>query len=91
MATITITVTAAGLASAMQDAPGRLAPHPGAPGEDPVLREHGLFDDGGLTEAGRELFAPLRDPTYVFRIERSLAGEKLPGYYPLGEAPVKIW
>ncbi|KHO20816.1 hypothetical protein QQ44_23205 [Mycolicibacterium setense] len=25
------------------------------------------------------------------RIERSLAGEKLPGYYPLGEAPVKIW
>jgi hypothetical protein len=25
------------------------------------------------------------------RIERSLAGEKLPGYYPLGEAPVAIW
>ena len=25
------------------------------------------------------------------RIERSLAGEKLPGYYPLGEAPVSIW
>jgi hypothetical protein len=25
------------------------------------------------------------------RIERSLAGEKLPGYYPLGEAPVPIW
>ncbi len=25
------------------------------------------------------------------RIERSMAGEKLPGYYPLGEAPVKIW
>ncbi|OBF41027.1 hypothetical protein A5724_05445 [Mycobacterium sp. ACS1612] len=25
------------------------------------------------------------------RIERSLAGEKLPGYYPLGAAPVPIW
>ena len=25
------------------------------------------------------------------RIERSVAGEKLPGYYPLGEAPLPIW
>ena len=25
------------------------------------------------------------------RIERSLAGEKLPGYYPIGEAPAPIW
>ncbi len=25
------------------------------------------------------------------RIERSLAGEKLPGYYPLRQAPVPIW
>jgi hypothetical protein len=25
------------------------------------------------------------------RIERSIAGEKLPGYYPLGQAPVPIW
>lgn len=25
------------------------------------------------------------------RIRRSLAGEKLPGYYPLGQAPVPIW
>jgi hypothetical protein len=25
------------------------------------------------------------------RIERSLAGEKLPGYYPIGKAPVPIW
>ena len=30
-------------------------------------------------------------PTMQKRIERSMAGEKLPGYYPLGEAPVKIW
>ena len=25
------------------------------------------------------------------RIERAVAGEKVPGYYPLGEAPVAIW
>lgn len=25
------------------------------------------------------------------RIQRSLAGEQLPGYYPLGQAPVPIW
>lgn len=25
------------------------------------------------------------------RIERSLAGEKLPGYYPIGTSPVPIW
>ena len=30
-------------------------------------------------------------PTMQKRIERSLAGEKLSGYYPLGEAPVPIW
>ncbi len=30
-------------------------------------------------------------PTMQKRIERSLAGEKLPGYYPLGQAPVPIW
>lgn len=30
-------------------------------------------------------------PTMQKRIERSVAGEKLPGYYPLGEAPVPIW
>ena len=30
-------------------------------------------------------------PTMQKRIERSIAGDKLPGYYPLGEAPVPIW
>jgi hypothetical protein len=30
-------------------------------------------------------------PTMQKRIERSLSGEKLPGYYPLGQAPVPIW
>lgn len=30
-------------------------------------------------------------PTMQKRIERSMAGEKLPGYHPLGQAPVPIW
>lgn len=30
-------------------------------------------------------------PTMQKRIERSLAGEQLPGYFPLGQAPVPIW
>ena len=30
-------------------------------------------------------------PTMQKRIERSIAGEQLPGYYPLGQAPVPIW
>jgi len=30
-------------------------------------------------------------PTMQKRIERSIAGEKLPGYYPLGQSPVPIW
>jgi hypothetical protein len=70
----TLRVTAAGLTTAMKDAPGRLAPRPAEPGDDAALREHGLLDDGGLTDAGHEWFEPLRAPTYVFRIERSLAG-----------------
>ncbi len=38
-----------------------------------------LMKDGKLSKGMQE------------RIERSLAGEKLPGYYPLGESPVPIW
>ena len=38
-----------------------------------------LMQDGKLSKGMQE------------RIERSLAGEKLAGYYPLGEAPVPIW
>jgi hypothetical protein len=30
-------------------------------------------------------------PTMQKRIERSIAGDKLPGYYPLGGGPVPIW
>jgi hypothetical protein len=40
---------------------------------------------GSLIESGD------LSPGMQKRIERSLAGEKLPGYYPLGEAPVPIW
>ncbi|BCI85282.1 hypothetical protein NIIDMKKI_04880 [Mycobacterium kansasii] len=25
------------------------------------------------------------------RIERGISGEKMPGYYPLGQAPVPLW
>jgi len=38
-----------------------------------------------LMKAGK-LSAGMQD-----RIQRSLAGEKLPGYYPIGQAPVPIW
>lgn len=38
-----------------------------------------LMKDGKLSKGMQE------------RIERSLAGEKLPGYYPLGTSPVPIW
>jgi hypothetical protein len=38
-----------------------------------------LMKDGKLSKGMQE------------RIERSLAGEKLPGYYPLGQSPVPIW
>jgi hypothetical protein len=74
-ATLTeLRVTPAGLATAMKDAPGRLAPRPAEAGDDAVLREHGLLDGGRLTETGLAWFQPLREPTYVFRIERSVAG-----------------
>jgi hypothetical protein len=38
-----------------------------------------LIESGDLTPAMQK------------RIERSLAGERLPGYYPLGKAPLPIW
>jgi hypothetical protein len=38
-----------------------------------------LIEEGKLSKGMQE------------RIERSMAGEKLPGYYPLGQAPVPIW
>jgi len=43
------------------------------------------LDDAELIESG-DLSQGMQN-----RIARSVAGEKLPGYYPLGEAPLPIW
>jgi len=51
-----------------------------------------FFDFGHVQKAFLKLIeSGDLTPTMQKRIERSLAGEKLPGYYPLGEAPVPIW
>jgi hypothetical protein len=51
-----------------------------------------FFDFGHVQKAFMNLIeSGDLTPTMQKRIERSLAGEKLPGYYPLGEAPVPIW
>ena len=51
-----------------------------------------FFDFGHVQKASMNLIGSGDlTPTMQKRIERSLAGEKLPGYYPLGEAPVSLW
>src|SRR6476620_8678919 len=51
-----------------------------------------FFDFGHVSFMfGRLIVSGDLSPGMQKRIERSLAGEKLPGYYPLGEAPVPIW
>ncbi|MCH9667712.1 MAG: nuclear transport factor 2 family protein [Actinomycetia bacterium] len=51
-----------------------------------------FFDFGHVQKAFMKLIeSGDLSPTMQRRIERSLAGEKLPGYYPLGEAPTPIW
>src|SRR6478609_1096231 len=51
-----------------------------------------FFDFGHVQKAFLKLIeSGDLTPTMQKRIERSLAGEKLPGYYPLGQAPVPIW
>ncbi|GAB3218441.1 nuclear transport factor 2 family protein [Mycolicibacterium hippocampi] len=51
-----------------------------------------FFDFGHVQKAFMKLIeSGDLTPTMQKRIERSLAGEKLPGYYPLGEAPTPIW
>ena len=51
-----------------------------------------FFDFGHVQKAFLKLIeSGDLTPTMQKRIERSLAGEKLPGYYPLGEAPIAIW
>ncbi|MCB0948546.1 MAG: nuclear transport factor 2 family protein [Mycobacterium sp.] len=51
-----------------------------------------FFDFGHVQKAFMKLIeSGDLTPAMQKRIERSLAGEKLPGYYPLGEAPTPIW
>ena len=51
-----------------------------------------FFDFGHVQKAFLKLIeSGDLTPTMQKRIERSIAGEKLPGYYPLGQAPVPIW
>jgi hypothetical protein len=71
-----LTLSRAALATALGGASGALAPRLEDAGSDVApLREQALADDtGALTAAGEEWFEPLRDPTYVFRIERELMG-----------------
>jgi hypothetical protein len=66
-----------------------------AVGEDDQLLiewQRDFFDFGHVQKAFMDLISSGDlTPTMQKRIERSLAGEKLPGYYPLGQAPVPIW
>ncbi|BBZ02634.1 hypothetical protein MCHIJ_20710 [Mycolicibacterium chitae] len=51
-----------------------------------------FFDFGHVQKAFMKLIeSGDLTPTMQKRIERSLSGEKLPGYYPLGQAPAKLF
>ena len=75
-ATLTrLTLAPAALAAALEGATAALAPRLADEADATALCEHALADDtGALTAAGAEWFQPLRDPTYVFRIERAVMG-----------------
>ncbi|MDH6196112.1 hypothetical protein M2272_002755 [Mycobacterium frederiksbergense] len=61
-------------------------------GELLIEWQRDFFDFGHVTSMFMQLIeSGDLTPTMQKRIERSVAGEKLPGYYPLGEAPAKIW
>lgn len=64
-------------------------------GEDGALLiewQRDFFDFGHVQKAFLKLIeSGDLTPTMQKRIERSLAGDKLPGYYPLGTSPVPIW
>jgi hypothetical protein len=51
-----------------------------------------FFDVGN---AGAVFMAMIKDGTLLpgmqQRMERAMSGERLPGHYPLGEAPVGLW
>ena len=51
-----------------------------------------FFDFGHVQKLYLDLMSAGKlSPGMQKRIERSLAGEKLPGYYPLGKTPVPLW
>jgi hypothetical protein len=51
-----------------------------------------FFDFGHVQKLYLQLMKDGKlSPGMQERIRRGLAGEKLPGYYPLGQAPVPIW
>ena len=61
-------------------------------GEGLIEWQRDFFDFGHVQKAFLKLIeSGDLTPTMQKRIERSLAGDKLPGYYPLGEAPTPIW
>lgn len=64
-------------------------------GEDgpPLIEwQRDFFDFGHVAHMfGQLISSGDLTPTMQKRIERSVAGEKLPGYYPLGQSPVPIW
>ncbi|QUR69036.1 nuclear transport factor 2 family protein [Mycobacterium spongiae] len=54
-----------------------------------------FFDFGHVSALYVELLKTNKLPGFSQgmqkRIERSLGGDKVPGYYPLGQAPVQLW
>ena len=61
-------------------------------GELLIEWQRDFFDFGHVATAFANLIASGDlSATMQKRIERSMAGEKLPGYYPLGQAPSPIW
>jgi len=57
-----------------------------------ITWQRDFFDFGHVSTLYMDLIkAGKLSPGMQKRIERSMAGEKLPGYYPLGQSPVPLW
>ena len=57
-----------------------------------IERQRDFFDFGHVSNMfGKLIQSGDLSAGMQKRIERAVAGEKLPGYYPLGQAPVAIW
>lgn len=51
-----------------------------------------FFDFGHVSATYMDLIKAGRlSPGMQKRIERSMSGEKIPGYYPIGQAPASLW